>query len=128
MSDKLARTAIEGELLEPEGRLWRTVSDPEKQNGVSTSDIWLELGDAEFEREQCWPKWTASVKWDGCVHLHENSTPLPDSDNQYWHFCDGIRGIDEIIARLQELKARAAVHFREHHYYNHARWNLDESK
>lgn len=119
--------SVSGEVLEPEGRLWRVVREGEKQHEVSTKEHWLELADAEFDREECWPKWTASVKWDGCVHLHRYGVP-PDVDPEgnsadYWHFCDGIDGIDRMIARLQEIKARAAEHFREHHYYDEARWN-----
>lgn len=47
-------------------------------------------------------KWSAVVKWDGCVHLRTDS-------GDYVYICE----LDELIERLQELKAIAEHHFDE---------------
>lgn len=56
--------------------------------------------------------WSASVKWDGCIHFNRyyNGMSIDDKtgeDCDYIHICD----VDEMIERLQELRAAAIVHF-----------------
>lgn len=60
--------------------------------------------------------YSASVKWDGCVHFYRyfnQPHPQPKDDPtayaQHLHICD----IDEEIARLQALKAKAIEYFAE---------------
>lgn len=79
--------------------LWTVV--PEK-----TEEHWLEVRDPEG-----W--WSASVKWDGCVHLnryapHPVDASRPGDEPDYLHICD----LDEVIERLQAIKALALKHFK----------------
>lgn len=96
--------------------------DPER-----SKQHWLTLKDAEFEREECWPKWEFHLKWDGCCHLHLN---MPDSRDgsgmvgDYWHLCGGVKAFDEMIARLQEAKAFAEAYFKDKTARNE--WGFDE--
>ncbi len=58
---------------------------------------------------------SAVVKWDGCVHLNKywNGATKEDDDEDntdYIHICD----IDDMIERLQEIKAIAAEYKKEH--------------
>lgn len=62
--------------------------------------------------------WSASVKWDGCIDLHRAynipfGTPDRDKDHMAFtsdlHLCD----LDELIERLQLLRAMAKQHFGE---------------
>lgn len=69
---------------------------------------YLELEDLKFIHTNAWPKKSATVKWDGCIHLFEINSPV-DEEGQYWHICD----INEMIARLTELRDKAREHFGE---------------
>lgn len=73
---------------------------------------------AEFRDPEGWFK--ATVRADGCIDLwHYHNVPLQSRTNDeanenmeledYLHLCD----LDDLIARLQSLKARAAEHFGE---------------
>lgn len=54
-------------------------------------------------------EWSATVKFDGCVHLHqhgpvdEQATPV-----EYLHLCGGV---DNLIAVLTTLRDEARKHF-----------------
>lgn len=61
--------------------------------------------------------YTAAVKWDGCIHFNryfnaphkEGETRLEHETDDYLHICD----IDDLIERLQALKAEAKKHYGE---------------
>lgn len=83
--------------------------------------MWVETGkyksEAVIEFRDPDGFWSAFVKWDGCIHLHhrsmfpageEASEFTEDQDIDHIHLCGGL---DEMIERLQQLKAAAEKHF-----------------
>lgn len=85
-------------------KLWEVV------NG-NTKDHWLEIKDPEG-----W--YYARVKWDGCIHFNryfnmpkemQEKEPEENRMDDYIHICS----VDDMIQRLQALKAEALKHFGE---------------
>lgn len=74
---------------------------------ADTHEAWLELLDPEG-------MYRAGVRFDGCIHFWKagdntlTNAPIRNEDHaDYIHICD----VDEMIARLQSIKARAKAHF-----------------
>lgn len=81
-------------------------------------DHWVDLISEKDEQGFYW--WHAYIKWDGCIGLsHAGNIPFgepfkfhnearghPSCDDSF-HICD----IDDMIERLQKLKAAAEAHF-----------------
>jgi len=78
-----------------------------------TTETWLQVEDPEG-----W--YGAIVKWDGCIHfdayanvpIHERTGDPKEEHRElvdYIHICD----IDDMIARLQDLREVAVSHFGE---------------
>ena len=75
------------------------------------SDLWSRNADADRIAVQYHDAeetgWTALVKWDGCVELrYDHAEVAPEAR---LHICD----LDGWIARLTELRDKAAAHFGE---------------
>lgn len=93
--------------------MWEKVAEKSESH-------WLQLREPcpEPGKDYTWHE--AIVKWDGCVHFHQagnipfdehygrsdKERPHPAVDD-YIHICD----VDDMIARLQALKAAALEHF-----------------
>lgn len=78
----------------------------------NTEKTWLSLKDKVFEEYNAWPQWNVSIRWDECSNLF-SSMPDDEALDQRWHIC-GLEGIDELIGRLQEMRALALAHFKGH--------------
>lgn len=85
-------------------KIWEVVSG-------NTEDHWLELKDPEG-----W--YYATVKWDGCIHFNRYfNMPKEMQEKEleenrmddYIHICS----VDDMIQRLQALRAEARKHFGE---------------
>ncbi len=83
------------------------MSDMWRVDEQKTKEHWLELVDPEG-----W--YHAVVMWDGCIQFDRYfNVPIregrDDEDADSLHICD----LDDMIARLQALKAEALKHFSE---------------
>lgn len=63
--------------------------------------------------------YSAFVKWDGCVDLHQEGVEHPD----HLHIC-GARDLDAMIDRLTKLRELAREKFAEHWY---GEWTKEET-
>lgn len=90
-----------------------------EKNAAKSKDHWLEVHEPD-QKPLGGHWWNAVVKWDGCIHLHHaGNVPFRDdfgyadgtrdkgACDDYFHICE----LDDLIARLQALKAAALEHF-----------------
>ncbi len=82
----------------------------DEEGGWEPDDEWEPSGEPyeiSLVRNFDGNRWSAWVKWDGCVHFDVKSTHENGDGDFYWHVCD----LAEVIKALTDLREEAVRHY-----------------